>query len=76
MSTEIRFPKIGFSMSEGTLSEWMVADGTSVLEGQAIYSFENEKAVEEVTAPSSGRLRILGKAGLVYKVGDLIGSIE
>jgi pyruvate/2-oxoglutarate dehydrogenase complex dihydrolipoamide acyltransferase (E2) component len=76
VSTEVRFPKIGFSMSEGTLSEWMVVDGAAVVEGQAIYSFENGKAIEEVTAPASGRLRILGKVGLVYKVGDLIGSIE
>jgi pyruvate/2-oxoglutarate dehydrogenase complex dihydrolipoamide acyltransferase (E2) component len=76
VSTEIRFPKIGFSMTEGTLSEWMVSNGATVAEGQPLYSFENDKAIEEVTAPASGRLRIIGSAGQVYKVGDLIGSIE
>jgi pyruvate/2-oxoglutarate dehydrogenase complex dihydrolipoamide acyltransferase (E2) component len=54
----------------------MVPDGSKVAEGQPIYSLENDKAVEEVTAPASGRLRIIGSPGQTYKVGDLIGSIE
>ena len=29
MSTEVLFPKIGFSMSEGTLGQWLVADGAT-----------------------------------------------
>lgn len=76
VSTEIRFPKIGFSMGEGMLTQWVVADGANVVEGRAIYTLESEKAIEKVEAPSSGRLRIIGLAGSVYRVGDLIGTIE
>jgi pyruvate/2-oxoglutarate dehydrogenase complex dihydrolipoamide acyltransferase (E2) component len=76
MSTEVLFPKIGFSMSEGTLSQWLVADGDAVREGQPIYSLESEKSEQDVEAPASGTLKIIGKAGEVYPVGALVGQID
>jgi pyruvate/2-oxoglutarate dehydrogenase complex dihydrolipoamide acyltransferase (E2) component len=76
MSTEVLFPKIGFSMNEGTLGGWMVADGASVQQGQPIYTLESEKAVEEVEAPASGRLRIIGQPGTTYQVGDKVAMID
>jgi pyruvate/2-oxoglutarate dehydrogenase complex dihydrolipoamide acyltransferase (E2) component len=76
MSTEVLFPKIGFSMSEGTLSEWLVADGTAVRAGQPIYSLESEKSVQEVEAPAAGTLKIIGVAGEVYPVGALVARID
>jgi pyruvate/2-oxoglutarate dehydrogenase complex dihydrolipoamide acyltransferase (E2) component len=76
MSTEVLFPKIGFSMSEGTLGNWMVADGELVREGQPIYTLESEKSVEEVESPATGRLRIMGQPGMVYQVGDKVAIID
>jgi pyruvate/2-oxoglutarate dehydrogenase complex dihydrolipoamide acyltransferase (E2) component len=76
MATEIRIPQLGMGMTEGILSEWLVADGTAVEEGTAIYSLENDKSVQEVEAPTSGTLRTTGKAGETYPVGELIGTIE
>ena len=75
MSTEVLFPKIGFSMSEGTLGGWMVADGESVREGQPIYTLESDKSVEEIEAPASGRLRIIAQPGTIYRVGDKVAII-
>jgi len=75
MSTQVLLPKIGFSMDEGTLTEWLVADGTQVTEGQPIYSLESDKSVNEVNAPASGTLKILAKTGEVYKVGQVLGEI-
>ncbi|WP_414714384.1 biotin/lipoyl-containing protein, partial [Sphingobium sp.] len=40
LATEIILPKIGFSMNEGTISEWLAADGASVSEGQPLYLLE------------------------------------
>lgn len=76
MPTEVILPKLGFSMSEGELSEWLVADGAQVSEGQPLFSVESEKSTNEVEAPASGTLRILKPVGEVYEVGTVIGVIE
>lgn len=76
MSTEILLPKLGFSMNEGTIAEWLVADGATVQAGQPLYSLESEKSVQEIEAPASGTLKILKPAGEVYEVGTVLGSIS
>lgn len=76
MATEVKFPKIGFSMDEGILAEWYVGDGEMVSEGQSIYGLESEKSVQEVESPASGVIKLIGKAGETYSVGDMIATIE
>ena len=46
MSTQVLVPKIGFSMNEGILTEWLVPDGSTVTEGQPLYAFESDKSVQ------------------------------
>ena len=75
MSTEILLPKLGFSMNEGTIAEWLAADGATVTQGQPLYSLESEKSVEEIPAPASGTLKIIKAAGEVYPVATVIGVI-
>ena len=75
MSTEIVLPKLGFSMNEGTLAQWLIADGASVKEGELLYSLESEKSVQEIEAPASGTLKILMQPGEVYPVGTVLGEI-
>ncbi len=62
-------------MNEGTLTEWLVADGAEVTEGQPIYALETEKATEEVESPASGKLKIIAQTGQLYQVGELLGEI-
>lgn len=76
MATEIIFPKIGFSMTEGVLAEWLVEDGASVSEGQPLYAIESDKSTNEVESPAAGVVRIAGVPGETYEVGAVIGSIE
>lgn len=59
MAIEVKLPKIGFSMAEGVLSEWLVEDGASVNEGDVIYVLESDKSANEVEAPASGVIKIL-----------------
>lgn len=75
MAIKILLPKLGFSMSEGVIAEWMAADGASVEKGQVLYTLENDKAVSEVISPASGVLRITGQIGETYPVGAVIGEI-
>ncbi|MDB5576330.1 MAG: biotin/lipoyl attachment protein [Bradyrhizobium sp.] len=67
---------LGMGMSEGILSEWLAEDGAQVEEGTPIYALETDKSVQEVECPASGVLRISGKVGETYPVGELIGTIE
>ena len=76
MATEIILPKIGFSMTEGVLAEWLVEDGATISEGQPLYSIESDKSTNEVEAPASGTVRITGVPGETYEVGAIIGTIE
>lgn len=75
MSTEILLPKIGFSMNEGTIAEWLVADGATIIQGQPLFSLESEKSVNEIDAPASGTLKIIVPAGETREVGTLLGEI-
>ncbi len=76
MSTELRIPKLGISMEEAILTEWLVADGTAVTTGTPIYSLETDKSVQEVEAPADGTLAIIGETGETYPVGELIGRLD
>ena len=76
MATEVLLPKIGFSMNEGQVTEWLVQDGHAVNEGQALFTLEAEKSANEVEAPASGTLKILQPAGEIYQVGTVLGVIE
>lgn len=76
MATDIILPKIGFSMTEGVLAEWLAEDGATITEGQPLFAIESDKSTNEVEAPASGVLRITGQAGETYEVGAVIGSID
>jgi pyruvate/2-oxoglutarate dehydrogenase complex dihydrolipoamide acyltransferase (E2) component len=76
MGVEVILPKLGFSMTEGVLAEWLVTDGDQAVEGKPLYSLESEKSVQEIESPASGTLRILQPTGETYAVGTVLGLIE
>lgn len=76
MAVEILLPKIGFSMSEGQVAEWLVNDGDEVKEGQPLFSLEADKSTNEVESPASGKLKIVAETGETYEVGTVLGYIE
>ena len=75
MATQVLLPKLGFSMEEGIVAEWHVADGATVSEGEPLYSLESEKSVQEIPAPASGLLKIIAPMGQTLKVGTVLGEI-
>lgn len=76
MATEILLPKLGFSMEEGQVAEWLVADGGAVKDGDPLFSLESDKSTNEVEAPASGTLRIVIPIGETHPVGTVLGYIE
>ena len=76
MAVEILLPKIGFSMNEGQIAEWLAQDGAEVKEGDPLFSLEADKSTNEVEAPATGKLRIVAAVGETYEVGTVLGYIE
>ena len=75
MKTEIILPKLGFSVNEAMLAEWLVDEGAQVKKGEPLYAIESEKSLQEIEAPADGTLKILKEAGDSYEVGTVIGEL-
>ena len=73
--TEVRLPKTGDAVEEGTLVEWLVADGARVERDEPLYLLETDKVEMEIYAPCAGVVTHVGRAGQVYRVGELIATI-
>jgi pyruvate/2-oxoglutarate dehydrogenase complex dihydrolipoamide acyltransferase (E2) component len=74
--TPIRIPQAGVAMTEGTIVEWVAADGDRVAEGEVLYRLETEKVELDVDCPASGVLHVTGRVGETYPVGEDIGYID
>jgi pyruvate/2-oxoglutarate dehydrogenase complex dihydrolipoamide acyltransferase (E2) component len=74
-AVQVLLPKLGFSMNEGAVQEWLAADGDQVTEGQTLYLLESEKSVLEIESPAAGILKIIASAGTVYEIGTLLAEI-
>ena len=73
--TELRIPKPGDAIVEGTVARWLAPDGALLREGQPVYLLETEKAELEIEAPVAGRLRHVAVEGQSYPVGTLVATI-
>lgn len=77
MRHEIRVPKLGLTMTEGTLVEWCVEPGAAFTKGQTLFVIESEKAASEIPADADGVLvETLADAGVTLPCGALIGHWE
>ena len=76
MSFEIKIPSVGESISEVTLGQWLVEDGSMVEMDDPICELESEKATFELNAEVAGELKLVAKEGDVLNVGDVVGTID
>lgn len=75
---EIRIPRLGWSMEEGTFVRWLKNEGESVARGDAIFELEGDKNVQEIEAVEAGSLHIppnAPAAGSRVEVGTLLGYL-
>lgn len=78
MAIEIVMPKLGWTMEEGTLVEWMKHDGDAVQPGEIMFTIENDKALQEVESFEAGIFRIPPDSDVVGKplpVGTVLAYI-
>lgn len=76
MSQTINVPKLGTTMTEATLVEWIADDGEAVGVGDPICRIETDKVDEEIYSPGAGILRTRAAEGETYEVGELLAEIE
>jgi 2-oxoglutarate dehydrogenase E2 component (dihydrolipoamide succinyltransferase) len=77
MSTEIRVPTLGESVSEATIAKWFKKPGDVVKADEPLLELETDKVTLEVNAPSSGVLaEITAKDGETVSPGALLGQIS
>jgi 2-oxoglutarate dehydrogenase E2 component (dihydrolipoamide succinyltransferase) len=76
MSTEVKIPAVGESITSGVLSGWLKQNGEPVTDGEPIFSLETDKISTEVPAPASGTLQIMIPAGEEVKIGQIVAMID
>ncbi|MFY8217014.1 MAG: dihydrolipoyllysine-residue succinyltransferase [Chthoniobacterales bacterium] len=76
MSTEVKVPAVGESISSGLLSVWHKKDGESVTLGEVLFTLETDKVSSEVNATESGTLKIQVPEGEEVKIGQVVALIE
>lgn len=78
MGHEIRIPRLGWSMEEGTFVGWLKKPGEIVRIGEPLFEFEGDKATQTIEAVDAGILSIPPDApepGAVVAVGALLGYL-
>ena len=76
MSTEIRVPTLGESVTEATIGQWFKKVGDAVAADEPIVELETDKVTIEVPAPAAGVLEaIAAQPGETVDVGALLGAI-
>ncbi|MEY2615797.1 MAG: hypothetical protein QOH78_1570, partial [Verrucomicrobiota bacterium] len=70
MSTEVKIPAVGESITSGVLSVWHKQTGDLVNEGEALFTLETDKISTEIPAVAPGKLQIKVEAGQEVKIGQ------
>lgn len=77
MSSEVKVPTLGESVSEATIGEWLKQPGDEVSQDEPIASLETDKVSVEVMAPVAGVLSDhLAQEGETVTVGAVIATIS
>ena len=73
---ELKVPTIGESITEVTLSKWLIGNGEIVKLDQPICEFESDKATLEFPAEAEGKLIWVAKEGDDLEIGAVIAKID
>ena len=77
MSTEVKVPVLGESITEATLGQWLKKPGEAVAIDEPIASLETDKVAIEVPSPVAGVMGAYAvEEGATVNVGAVIASIE
>lgn len=73
---DVYMPRLSDTMEEGTIAQWLVAEGATVERGAVIAEIETDKAVMDLEAYDGGVLeKIIVGAGQTVPIGERIAVI-
>lgn len=76
MSTEVKIPAVGESITSGLISTWHKKEGEHVEADEVLLTLETDKVSTEVTAEVSGTLHIQAPEGQEVKIGEVVATID
>jgi 2-oxoglutarate dehydrogenase E2 component (dihydrolipoamide succinyltransferase) len=77
MGIPVTMPRMGESVTEGTIERWLVAQGDRVEKDQVLCEVTTDKVDAEISAPEGGVVsRILVAQGTTVKVGQELAEID
>jgi len=76
MSTDIKVPPMGESVTEATVARWFKKEGDAIKRDEPLLELETDKVTVEVPSPADGSIEsISALAGATVSVGALLGAI-
>jgi len=76
MSTDIKVPPMGESVTEATVARWFKKEGDAVKRDEPLLELETDKVTVEVPSPADGAIEsISAAAGATVAVGAVLGAI-
>lgn len=73
--TPVPVPQLGTEITEAEVTEWLVADGADVAEGDPIVTITTTKMAIDIEAPAKGTLHIRIEEGEIASVGAVLAEI-
>src|SRR5690349_15782038 len=74
---QVEMPKMGISVSEGTILEWRKQPGDWVEADETIADVTTDKVDVEIPSPATGRVaKLIVEAGDTVEVGTVIAEID
>lgn len=75
MAQKVIVPRLGQTMTEGTVARFYVKDGDSVQTDTNIYELEYDKSTAPIPAKKAGTIRLLVAEGAVVPVGQPVAVV-
>jgi pyruvate dehydrogenase E2 component (dihydrolipoamide acetyltransferase) len=73
---EVKMPRLGVTMQNGTVSEWLVEEGESIEKGDYLFELETEKSTLEIESQASGVLKkVIVSAGEEVPINTVLAII-
>jgi 2-oxoglutarate dehydrogenase E2 component (dihydrolipoamide succinyltransferase) len=75
MSTDLKVPASGESVTSANIGRWHKANGDAVRKGEILVTLETDKVSQELEAPADGTLNIITPEGTEVAIGAIIGTV-